>query len=176
MKNKIIIASLIVSVVILGILWADSRGFFDPKEEVVKTDTVFSIKTDTLWRDTTIVKEKPVEKKVEVVKVDTVYTTGGDTLTLLTEKKTYSERFINHKDTADVAVYTTGINTEVDSVSVKLKTHTEIVTNTVEITKYIQKKRKFLDRFHLGIQAGYGYTFNSKELQPYVGLGVGFEL
>lgn len=176
MKNKVIIASLIVSVVILGLIWADRSGYFDKGGEVIKIDTVFSTKTDTLWRDTIIVREKPVEKKVVEVRRDTVFTPGGDTLTLVTEHKTYEERFINHKDTADVAVYTTGINTEVDSIALRLKTHTEVITNTVEITKYIQKKRKFLDRFVIVPNVSAGYGLVNRNFDVYVGLGVGFEL
>ena len=117
-----------------------------------------------------------MEKKVVEVRRDTVFTPGGDTLTLVTEHNTYEERFIRQKDTADVAVYTTGINTEVDSIALKLKTHTEIVTNTVEITKYIEKKRKFLDRFHFTPNVSAGYGIFTRKPDIYVGIGVGFEL
>lgn len=175
-NNKIIWVSALLSVLIFALLWADRSGYFDKGGEVIKTDTVFSTKTDTLWRDTIIVREKPVEKKVVEVRRDTVFTPGGDTLTLVTEHKTYEERFISHKDTADVAVYTTGINTEVDSIAIKLKTYTEIITNTVEITKYIQKKRKFLDRFHFTPNVSAGYGIFTRKPDIYVGIGVGFEL
>lgn len=175
-NNKIIWISALIAVLILGLLWADRSGYFDKGGEVIKTDTVFSTKTDTLWRDTIIVREKPVEKKVVEVRRDTVFTPGGDTLTLVTEHKTYEERFISHKDTADVAVYTTGINTEVDSIALRLKTHTEIITNTVEITKYIEKKRKFLDRFYFAPNVSAGYGIFTRKPDIYVGIGVGFEL
>lgn len=175
-NNNIIWVSALIAVLILGLIWADRSGYFDKGGEVIKTDTVFSTKTDTLWRDTIIVREQPVEKKVVEVRRDTVFTPGGDTLTLVTEHKTYEERFINHKDTADVAVYTTGINTEVDSIALRLKTHTEIITNTVEITKYIQKKRKFLDRFVVVPNVSAGYGIFTRKPDIYVGIGVGFEL
>lgn len=175
-NNKIIWVSALIAVLIICLIWADRSGYFDKGGEVIKTDTVFYTKTDTLWRDTIIVREKPVEKKVVEERRDTVFTPGGDTLTLVTEHKTYEERFISHKDTADVEVYTTGINTEVDSIALRLKTHTEIITNTVEITKYIQKKRKFLDRFHFTPNVSAGYGLIHKDLDVYVGIGVGFEL
>ena len=175
-NNNIIWVSALIAVLILGLIWADSRGFFTKGGKVIGTDTVMVLKTDTLWRDTTIIKEKPVEKKVVEVRRDTVFTPGGDTLTLVTEHKTYEERFISQKDTADVAVYTTGINTEVDSIALRLKTHTEIVTNTVEITKYIEKKRKFLDRFHFTPNVSAGYGIFTRKPDIYVGIGVGFEL
>lgn len=177
MKNNTLIwISALAAVLILGLLWADRSGYFHKGGEVIKIDTVFSTKTDTLWRDTIIVREKPVEKKVVEVRRDTVFTPGGDTLTLVTEHKTYQERFVNQKDTADVAVYTTGINTEVDSIAIKLNTHTEIVTNTVEITKYVEKKRKLLDRFKIVPNVSAGYGIFTKKVDIYAGIGVGIEL
>ena len=175
-NNKIIWISALIAVLILGLIWADRSGYFDKGGEVIKTDTVFSTKTDTLWRDTIIVREKPVEKKVVEVRRDTVLTTGGDTLTLVTEHKTYQERLISEKDTADLEIYTTGIETSLDSLKMRLRTHTEVVTNTVEITKYIEKKRKFLDRFHFTPNVSAGYGIFTRKPDIYVGIGVGFEL
>ena len=57
-----------------------------------------------------------------------------------------------------------------------LKTHTDVITNTVTVTKYVKDKKIFWDRFHIGLQAGYGYTFKTKDLQPYVGIGASFDL
>lgn len=150
--------------------------YFRTPTEVVKTDTVFTTKTDTLWRDTTIIKEKPVEKKVVEVKRDTVFTPAGDTIQLITEHKTYQERLLSGKDTADVQVYTTGINTSVDSLKMRLRTHTEVVTNTIEVTKYIEKKKTFWDRFHWGVQGGVGYGLTQKKIDVYVGVGGGFDI
>ena len=150
--------------------------YFNKTGKVVSTDTVFVTKTDTLWRDTTIIKDKPVEKKVVEVRRDTVFTPGGDTLQLITEHKTYQERLLSGKDTADVQVYTTGINTSVDSLKMRFRTHTEVVTNTIEITKYIEKKRKFHERFHFSPNVSAGYCVFNRNLDVYVGFGVAYEL
>ena len=54
----------------------------------------------------------------------------------------------------------------------RLNTHTEI--RTVEVTKYIDKKRTFFDRFGIGLQGGYGIGLKDREFQPYIGIGVNF--
>ena len=175
-SNTLIFISIAICFIILGFFYLDRSGYFDPMKEVINTDTVFTTKTDTLWKDTTIVEKEIVPKYIIKKKVDTVYTKEGDTLNLITEAKRFDKRLISNKDTADVQVYTSGINTSLDSLKMRLKTHREIVTNTVEVKKYIQKKKTFWDRFHIGVQAGYGYGFNYKGLEPYVGIGASFDL
>lgn len=174
-SNTLIFISLAICFIILGFFYLDRSGYFDTREEV-KTDTVFTTKTDTLWKDTTIVEKEIVPKYIIKKKVDTVYTKEGDTLNLITEAKRFDKRLISNKDTADLQIYTTGIETSLDSLKMRLKTHTDVITNTVEVTKYIQKKKTFWDRWHVGLQGGYGYTFKTKDLQPYVGVGISFDL
>ena len=175
-SNTLIFISIAICFIILGFFYLDRSGYFDPMKEVIKTDTVFNTKTDTLWKDTTIVEKEIVPKYIVKKNVDTVYTKEGDTLNLITESKRFDKRLISNKDTADVQVYTTGIETSLDSLKMRLKTHTDVITNTVEVTKYIQKKKTFWNRFHIGVQAGYGYGFNYKGLEPYVGIGASFDL
>ena len=173
MKNNTIYLVIgFISCLILGcFLW-----YGQTPTEVIKTDTVFSTKTDTFWRDTTIYEKEIKEKKVVEIQRDTVYTQGGDTLQLITEAKSFEKSIISDKDTADVKIYTTGINTSLDSLKMRLKTHKEVITNTVEITKIVERKKTFWNRFHIGLQGGYGYGFNYKGLEPYVGLGGSFDL
>ena len=175
-SNTLIFISLAICFIILGFFYLDRSRYFDARKEVIKTDTVFTIKTDTLWKDTMIFEKEIVPKYIIKKKVDTVYTNEGDTLNLITEAKRFDKRFISNKDTADLQIYTTGIETSLDSLKMRLKTHTDVITNTVEVTKYIQKKKTFWDRWHVGLQGGYGYTFKTKDLQPYVGVGISFDL
>ena len=170
MKNsKYIIVLIIFCAIIFGIF-----GYFCGRTpvEVVKTDTV--TKTDTFWKDTTIYEKEFVPKIVIKTKVDTVYDENGDTIELVTESKKYEKSLISGKDTADLKVYVTGIKPSLDSLEMRLKTHTEV--NTVEITKYLQKKKTFKDRFHLGLQVGYGLGLQSRKFDSYVGFGVSFDL
>lgn len=175
-NNTLIFVSLFICFAIFGLIYLDRSGYFEPDIETIKTDTVFSTKTDTLWKDTTIFEKEIVPKYIVKKKVDTVYTKEGDTLNLITEAKRFDKRLISNKDTADLQIYTTGIETSLDSLKMRLKTHTDVITNTVEVTKYIQKKKTFWDRWHVGLQGGYGYTFKTKDLQPYVGVGISFDL
>ena len=175
-SNTLIFISIAICFIILGFFYLDRSGYFDPMKEVINTDTVFTTKTDTLWKDTTIVEKKIVPKYIIKKKVDTVYTKEGDTLNLITESKRFDKRLISKKDTADVQIYTSGIETSLDSLKMRLKTHKYVITNTVEVTKYIQKKKTFWNRFHIGVQVGYGYGFNYKGLEPYVGIGASFDL
>lgn len=172
-NNTLIYVSIAICILILGIVYFVGQS---TEPNVVKTDTVFTTKTDTLWRDTTITEKEFIPKIIVKTKVDTVFTKEGDTVQLITESKSFEKRLISDKDTADVKVFTTGINTSLDSLKMRLKTHKEIITNTVEVTKYVEKKKTVWDRFHIGIQGGYGYGFNYKGLEPYVGLGASFDL
>lgn len=175
-SNTLIFISIAICFIILGFFYLDRSGYFDQMKEVINTDTVFNTKTDTLWKDTTIVEKEIVPKYIVKKTVDTVYTKEGDTLSLITEAKRFDKRLISNKDTAYLQIYTSGIETSLDSLKMRLKTHKEIVTNTVEVTKYIQKKKTFWNRFHIGVQAGYGYGFNYNGLEPYVGIGASFDL
>ena len=174
MKNNTLVwVSLAICVIILGILTFVGNP---TKPNVVKTDTVFTTKTDTLWKDTTIVKKEYVPTIVEKVQIDTVYDSNGDTIQLIVEAKKWEDSIVSNKDTAYLQIFTTGIRTSLDSTKIRLKTHTEVVTNTIEITKIVQKKKTVWDRFHIGLQAGYGYGFQYKGLEPYVGIGGSFDL
>ena len=175
-SNTLIFISIAICFIILGFFYLDRSGYFDPMKEVINTDTVLTTKTDTLWKDTTIVEKDIVPKYIVKKKVDTVYTKEGDTFNLITESKRFDKRLISNKDTADLQIYTSGIETSLDSLKMRLKTHREIVTNTVEVTKYVKDRKRFIDRFHIGVQAGYGYGFNYKGLEPYVGIGASFDL
>ena len=175
-SNTLIFISIAICFIILGFFYLDRSGYFDPMKEVIKTDTVFTTKTDTLQKDTTIVEKDIVPKYIIKKTIDTVYTKEGDTLNLITESKRFDKRLISNKDTADLQIYTSGINTSLDSLKMRLKTHTDVITNTIEVKKYIQKKKTFWNRFHIGVQAGYGYGFNYNGLEPYVGIGASFDL
>lgn len=176
MKNdKLHKILLIIAILFMVVSWV-TLYCEKTSNNVEKIDTVFQTKTDTIFRDTTITIKELVPKIIVKKKVDTLYTEKGDTVQLTTESKRYDETIINEADTADISVYTTGINTQVDSVALKLKTHTNVITNTIEITKYIEKKKTFWDRFHFGIQGGVGYGLTQKKVDVYLGLGGSFDL
>ena len=170
MKNsKYYIISIILCSIIFGIF-----GYYcgSKPQKIEKIDTVTV--TDTFWRDTTIVEKEFVPKEVIKKKVDTFYLKDGRDTLLLTESKRYGRRLISDKDTADLTVYVSGINTSLDSLKMRLRTHS--VTNTTTITKYVERKKTLKDRIHIEPQVGVGYGLFNKKVDAYVGVGVGIDL
>ena len=140
----------------------------DKPYEVIKTDTITTTKTDTLWRDTTITKTDTKVKYIQVVKTDTVYDKQGNEIELITDNKTYIDTICAQKDTAIVTSYISGVNAKLDSLKVEMKKSEVIKTNTIEVTKYIKQNK----RFNVGVQTGVGYGFASKQIEPYIGVGL----
>lgn len=172
-KSKYYIISIILCAIIFGII-----GYYcgSKPQKVVETDTVFTTKIDTLWRDTTITIKELVPKEIVKKKVDTLYLSNGDTLNLITESKRYDEVLTSGVDTCEVSAFVSGVHPSLDSLSWKLKTHHEVITNTVEIIKYIEKKKTFKDRFHIQPQIGVGYGLFNKKIDAYVGIGIGVDI
>jgi len=142
-------------------------------EGLKKSDTVYSEKIDTLWKTDTFKITEFIPKNIIKTKVDTIVKKDGDTLHLITESKEFNKTLVKGKDTADVKIYTSGINTQLDSLKMRLKTHNEVITKTIEITK--EKPKTFWNRFHIGLQVGYGIGLRSKQFEPYAGVGVSFD-
>lgn len=176
-NNTLIFISLFITLAILSIFYInDNYNIKDWFNNTQKTDTVFSTKTDTLWKDTTIIEKEFVPKTIVKIKTDTLFKANGDTIQLITESKRFDKSIVSDKDTADVEIYTSGINTSLDSLKMRFKTHREIATNTVEVTKYVKERKRFIDRFHIQPQVGVGYGVFNKKIDAYVGVGIGFDL
>lgn len=137
-KTLLIITSIIIlTLIAISLL---QYGQIKKYEQMIeKQDTVYKTKTDTLWKDTTITEKELIPTYIIKKKVDTLYTKQGDSIQLTTESKMYQKSLISDKDTADIQIYTSGINTSLDSLKWRLKTHTEIVTNNIEIVRYKKK-------------------------------------
>lgn len=167
-NNKLIWISALLSVLILCLFWVDSRGFFDKGGQVIKTDTIMV--SDTLYLRDTVTVDNPVPYVVEKIKTDTVFTPQGDTLHLVTETKKFQENIVQDQDTATIKAQITGINAKLDTISVIFNRRQ--VTNTIEITKYIEKKRKF----NVGVGVGYGIGLTSRKIEPFVGISLVYNL
>ena len=72
-----------------------------------------------------------------------------------------------------VTSYIRGINASQDSIKVWLKKSEITKTNTIEITKYVEKKRS---RIHIQPQVGVGYGLINKKADVYIGIGIGIDL
>lgn len=164
---------LIVLAVLLMIITAFFIGKNTKKSEnVVVTDTI--VKIDTLWRDTTLKDTVFKAKYIKILKRDTVFTSNGDTIELVKEAKTYDKRLTINQDTADLKIYVSGIETSLDSLKMRLKTHETI--KTVEAIKLVEKPKTWKDRFNIGIGVGYGIGLNNKEFEPFLGVNFSYKL
>ena len=140
--------------------------------EVIETrDT--TIVRDTIWKDTTIYEKQLIPKKIVETKIDTFYTDKGDTVQLKTEDKYFYKSSVMGLDTADVEIHTRGINTSLEELKMRLRLHNTHTTETVEITKYVERKKKW---FHIQPQATFGYDPLNKNWGAVVGIGVGIDL
>lgn len=173
-NNKLIYIAIILSIFIFLIIYFKNNIYnYIIDRSTSRIDTV--LVSDTIWKLDSVKIIKPITKYVEKVKIDTVYNDKGDTIQLITENKKYQNTITTCAgDTMEVTSYISGINAALDSLKVNLSKQ-EIIKTEI-ITKYITPKKKFLDRFHFGLQAGYGYGFKSKELTPYVGIGGSIDL
>ena len=125
--------------------------------EVIKRDTIinWNYSTDTVFADKIKYKNKIVYDTI--VKNNTVYV---------------KDSAVVHRDSTE--------NYTIDISAVKLDwykldiTHKDTVTyiQTVNNTIYKPKKNKIA----IGVQGGYGYGFKSKQLEPYIGLGININL
>lgn len=135
----------------------------ETKTEVVKKDTVVTFKKDfdtvyisqTKYND--IYHFDTIHVKDKVTNVEKVYI--QDTI------KNYS---FNEKD------YDLDINAvKLDNYKLDIhKKDTVRYTETVYQTIYKPKKNLIT----IGLNVGYGYTFKSKQLEPFIGLGINFNL
>lgn len=141
-----------------------------------KVDTIFHtdtfIKNDTL----TIFKEKPTLKIVKTEKVDTFYTNEGKDTILKTENKQYQDTLCQDKDSIILKSFISGVNPNLDSLSVEWRKRETTITNTVEVTKYIEKKRTLLDRFSIGPAVTAGYDPINHNWGVVIGASVFFDI
>lgn len=163
----LLLSVLFVITFIIGCQWGEMRS--EPKEI---SDTVFLTRTDTIWNDTVIEKTKYITKKVEIIRTDTI---TKDTI-LTTTLKIYEDTICNNNDSIILQSYISGINCKLDSTSVNWKKHKEIITNTVEVIKYIDKPKTLKDRIHIQPQATFGYDPINKNWGAVVGFGCSMNL
>lgn len=166
MRNNVLI------LFVLGILFIIFLGYKNRNNilkyltiEKVNTDTIIETKTDTLWKDTTIWKYKLMPVKEEIIRHDTIKSDTAP-ITIPITSKVYTDTICANNDSAIVQSYISGYKPNLDSLRVFMKKQEIVKTNTITITN--TKYR----RIGIGLQAGYGYGFRSKQIEPYIGVGV----
>lgn len=151
-KIKYILLGLCLGLVIVVITNISSCGHRQEKKVITIHDTI--IHTDT------IIQYKPKPYRVTVL--DTIYIPQYPQNPQYPQD-TLIRKEITYKDSSYTAVVE-GINPSLKYIEVYQKTNT--ITNTITINQR--------SRWALGIQAGYGAGRNG--LQPYIGLGVQYNI
>lgn len=161
-----------ITCIILFLIYNNHEYIFNKLYNIERIDTVYH--TDTLYRDTTITifKEKPVPKYIYITKTDTFKTKDGKDTIFNTENKEYIDTLCNKNDSIILKSYISGQNPTLDSISAEWKRQETIITNTVEITKYIEKKRTFWNRLSIGPAVTAGYDPINKQFATTIGFGV----
>ena len=122
--------------------------------------------TDTLVLTDTIIKFQPKPYKVTII--DTIYLPQQPQQPQQPQKPQYDtliRQEVTYKDSTYTAVVG-GIEPYLKSI--------EIYPKTIYVNNNTTTTIKVRSRFGLGVQAGYGYGRNG--LQPYVGVGVQYNL
>ena len=75
-----------------------------------------------------------------------------------------------YSDDSTYTAYVSGVNPNLDSIFVKQKevTHSILETRTLQVKKF--------RRWNVGLICGYGYGFKSKNLEPFIGVGITISL
>lgn len=165
----LVLSLLLVATFIIGYMVGGMRS---EGQETIDTVTVVDFK----WKTDTFEVEKPIPKYIEKLKVDTFYTKEGKDTIFKTEKKTYDTLLCQNQDSIQLKTTISGINVRIDSLQVLLKKQEKIITNTITIEKYIEKPKKFWNRFHIQPQVTSGYDFINHQWGIMGGIGVGIDI
>lgn len=176
-NNTLIYIALILSIFIFIIYYFNNNIInYILDKNINNIDTIYTTKIDTIYSTDTFKIIKPIPKYIEKIKTDTVFDKKGDSIFLKTENKQYIDTLCEQNDTAIIQSFISGINANLDSTKVKLKKQETIITNTVEVTKYINKKKTFKDRIHISPQVTGGYDIINKQWGVTAGIGVGIDI
>lgn len=141
---------------------------------LVSHDSVTVVVRDTL-RDTvrlTRTDIKEIVKDREVVRLDTVL---KDTV-LAYEHKHFQESLDLGHGNAVLDVFTTGVDTRLDSLKIDAKIENYETTTITTITNTVERKKRFKDRLFLAPSVGAGYGLTTNKADIYVGVSAGIKL
>jgi hypothetical protein len=156
---------LLVGIVIIILVWYISdkigKGKYHTEISPILVDTVWT-KPDTLWND------KWIKAKQVPAKIDTVWENGKPV------EVAVSDTVIEIDSSKIWAVYYGSPHNYFD---IYAKIKEKIITQIETITKIIPPEPEtFWDRWGISAQAGYGYGVSSKQLEPYIGIGIHYKI
>lgn len=142
---------IVVLSLIIAILWLSRQKSTgnDLLPVVVKTDTITTIKIDTIR------EIQPVKVSEVITHIDTIYVRDTIAIPIPVSQNYYRG--------ADYEAWVSGYKPNLDSLNIFHSTEVRCVTKT----EIIRERAK---RWGIGIQAGYGW--NGEKFTPYIGAGV----
>lgn len=170
------IVSLMLSVFLMIFLLFKDNGTQESVKTITTTDTVTVVKRDTIFNEVQKTIVKPVKLTETIIKYDTITTKSPQThFNVPITASTYQDSITLQDNTkVQYRANISGYNTNLDSITFKVKYPTifESVTNntTTETVKY--KKPKIT--FNLSVGAGYGII--NKKPDIYVGFSFGIPI
>lgn len=161
-KNILILVLLLAALVLGFILGRGKKGEVQVKERiktevVTKYDTIKAVAPEPIHD--TIVKWQVARVPKEHFREVTKMTNGSDSVdvTLPITQRTYRD--------SNYTAWVSGYQPRLDSIH----TYNKMVYTTRTIERTITKPPR---KWGIGISAGYGYGINSKQFEPYIGVGV----
>lgn len=152
-------AKIIIAILVLYIISLLSFSGCNGKPEIIEIEKIDTIQIcDTAYITDTLIfqKTKLVPKEVYITKIDTFYDSNSNPIELITENKTYLDTLCNEKDTLILQSNISGINPTLDSIRADWRKQETIITNTIEITKFVKDKKKLC--FGPSITTGYDFV------------------
>ena len=136
-----------------------------PVKTVEKTVIKYIEKKDSMpeAKKETVVRYIKVPIKADSANLDSIGENKQDSICLPVTQKMYT-------DDSTYTAYVSGYEPQLDSIFVKQKE----ILHTITETRPVETKK--FRRWNLGLIGGYGYGFQSKQVEPFVGLGVTISL
>ena len=168
MNKTLKVIIIILLLYIISLCSFSGCGGMPPKEIIEKTDTIQIFDTAYIQQlPETILINKPIPKYITDVRVDTV----KEETILVTENKTYKDSICTKdNDSIFVTNIIQGVNANLLSTEVELRKIDKVITNTIEVTKFVKDKKKLA----IAPQLGIGYGFFNKKPDIYAGIGISY--
>ena len=142
---------------VAAVIWLTGRCHETEPVFKVKRDTVTVVKTDT------VAKVLPVHDTAYIVRYVKIPVTTTDTVEVRDSVELPVEQKV-YKD-SDYVAWVSGVMPQLDSLNIFRRTETVTIRETIT-------RREKAPRWSFGLQAGYGYGLRSRQVEPFLGVGV----
>lgn len=166
-SNTLLMVALIMCITI-GSLFTGAKLYKYTHPEVYKTDTVTVTKSDTVYQTLTHTVIQPQPVKEYIIRYDTITTDSPQThFNVPITAKLYQDS-ITLQDSTEIAYNAkiSGFNTNLDTISFRLKYPHLYTTTEKTVTVYKQPK------INVGISVGAGYGIIHRQTDIYAGISV----